>query len=45
MAEFKQQLISVAFPKKLMNGHNKINKGTKSKEVVGRNVNFVLLVI
>ena len=27
-----------------MNEYNKYNKGNKRKEVVGRNVNFVLLV-
>ena len=28
-----------------MNDYNKYNKGNKRKEVVGRNVNFVLLII
>ena len=35
----------VVFSIKLMSDYNKFNKANKRKEVVGRNANFMLLVI
>ena len=35
----------IVFSTKLMSDYNKFNNGNKGKEAVGRNANFVLLVI